>query len=480
VKHLSKPELLAALAAVSLLATPALGLPVEAQPQPMEARLFAERNSFVALAGSVTPGVVSIDVAKTDVRPAASLPFDDPMLRRFFGDDFPFPRAPQERVRSGKGSGVIISEDGVILTNHHVVSGADNITVTLHDGREFPATVVGVDPSTDVAVVKIEGGGKLPAARLGNSRDLPIGSWLMAVGNPHGLTETVTVGILSGKGRVIGAGLYDDFLQTDAAINPGNSGGGLFNSEGELVGINTAMAGQGIGFAIPIEMAQKVASDLQSHGKVQRGYLGVSIQELTPALRQALKLPPDSKGVLLNQILPEGPASKAGLQAGDVVLELNGQPVANQRALLGLVAQAEVGSTVSLKVWRHGRALTLSSPVAHRPDDQADVAQSRPSPTARTPDSKSWSTGFQGSTVSPEMARRMRLERSGGVLIEQVRPGTPAARAGLRPGDVITEVDGQPVATLEALHGVLEKAGPAVAVLLTRGDRQIFTALERS
>lgn len=468
-KHPTKPKFLAALAALSLLATPALA-------QPLEARLFAERNSFVTLASRVTPSVVSIEVEKREVRPAASLPFDDPMLRRFFGDDLPFRQEPQERIRSGEGSGVIIAQDGLILTNHHVVSGADDIIVTLHDGRELKATLVGADSSTDVAVLKIDGAGALPAARIGSSRDLPIGSWLMAVGNPHGLEETVTVGILSGKGRVIGAGLYDDFLQTDAAINPGNSGGGLFNSEGELVGINTAVAGQGIGFAIPIEMAQKVASDLQAHGKVQRGYLGVGIQELTPAIRQALKLPSDLKGVLLNQILPEGPAGRAGLQAGDVVVELEGQPVASQRALLGLVAQAEVGSPVALKVWRQGKTLSLTSQVAARPDDQATAA----APKGKPPAVRSQSPGFRGATLTPELARRLQLEKSVGVLVEEVSPGTPAARAGLRPGDVITQVDGKSVTTLEDLNRALDQADTAVAVLVLRGDRQLFTALERS
>ena len=442
--------------------------------QPMDAKLFAERNSFVGLASRVTPSVVSIDIEKTEIREqgAADTPFDDPVLRRFFGDSAP--SEPQERVLSGKGSGVIISPDGVVLTNDHVVSGASDITITLQDGRQFKATLLGTDPTTDVAVVKIAAPDALPAARLGDSQNLPIGSWLMAVGNPHGLEETVTVGILSGKGRVIGAGLYDDFLQTDAAINPGNSGGGLFDSEGQLVGINTAVAGQGIGFAIPIEMAQKVAADLRAHGKVMRGYLGVAIQDLTPSLREALKLPAEVKGALLGQVLEEGPAGQAGLQPGDVVTELDGQPVANQRALLSMVAQSKVGSPVALKVWRAGKTVVLSSQVAQRPDDGAAAAAARPA----RPSARAESKGFRATTVTPELAERFQLPVDHGAVIQEVRQGSPAARAGLRAGDVVSQADGRPVASAEELNRIVDSAGTAVALLVARGDRQVFMALE--
>lgn len=359
------------LAALLLSQTPAWS-----QPSGTDAKIFAERNSFVGLASQVTPSVVNIDVEKHQSRRTSGLPFDDPAFQRFFGD---FPQRTQERVVTGKGSGVIISADGLVLTNNHVVEGASDIKITLQDGRQFTATLVGNDPSTDVAVVKIQANEPLPAAKMGSSLNLPIGSWLMAVGNPYGLEETVTVGILSGKGRVIGAGLYDDFLQTDAAINPGNSGGGLFNSEGELVGINTAVTGQNLGFAIPIEMARRVATDLQAHGKVMRGYLGVGLEELTPELREALKMPTGMKGALLGQILPDGPAARGGLQAGDVVLELDGHPIANERALLSVVAQSSVGKSVPVKVWRDGQQLDLQTPVAERP---AEVSSRQPEPEA--------------------------------------------------------------------------------------------------
>jgi serine protease Do len=452
--------------ALCLVSAPALS-------EPLDAKLFAERNSFVGLASSVTPSVVSIDVSKREVRQAAV--FDDPMMRRFFGD-LQMPER-QERIFSGKGSGVIVSPEGLLITNHHVVEGASEISVTLHDGRKLEARLVGADPSTDVAVLKVETPGALPAARIGSSQSLPIGSWLMAVGNPHGLEETVTVGILSGKGRVIGAGLYDDFLQTDAAINPGNSGGGLFNSEGELVGINTAVAGQGIGFAIPIEMAQKVALDLQAHGKVLRGYLGVAIQELTPALREALRLPADVKGALLGQVLSSGPAARSGLRPGDVVVEFNGQPVSDQRDLLALVAQAQVGSNAPLTVWRQGRTETLSTSVAQRPDETIADSSPEPARDERSPES----SGFRGVTLTPELAHRLQLPQSQGVLLQAVQPGSRAARAGLRAGDVITQADGQGVTTPEQLERILsQQQGNSIALLVARGDRQVFLALERA
>jgi serine protease Do len=440
--------------------------------QPIDAKLFAERNSFVALAGRVTPSVVNIDVIKRSTSAAADLPFDDPTFRRFFGE---VPEPEREREVSGSGSGVIISADGLILTNNHVVSGASDIEVTLQDGRQLKARLLGLDPSTDVAVLKVESSTPLPAALIGSSESLPIGSWLMAVGNPYGLEETVTVGILSGKGREIGVGIYDDFLQTDAAINPGNSGGGLFNSEGQLVGINTAVAGQGIGFAIPIEMAQRVANELQARGKVQRGYLGVAIQDLTPSLREALRLPPEVKGALLGQVLAGGPAAKGGLQPGDVVVEFEGHPIANQKALLARVAQARVGSTAQLKVWRRGRTESLSTAIAERP---SEVAEAAPRPAAAT--SKTAGSGFSAVNLTPELARRLGLPQSTGVVIQQVRQGSPAARAGLRAGDVITQANGQAISSMEDLDRVLLQTEKAIALLVTRGQRQLFLALPRS
>lgn len=455
IRTLKKPCAKFAIPIVATLAL--LGSPIVAQP--LDAKLFAEKNSFVALASQVTPSVVNIDVEK---RQAA--------FSRFFGDRYQQP----ERVLSGKGSGVILSAEGIVLTNHHVVDGATDIQVTLHDGRRLSGRVLGSDASTDVAVVKVETESPLPAARIGSSADLPIGSWVMAVGNPYGLEETVTVGILSGKGRDIGVGLYDDFLQTDAAINPGNSGGGLFNSEGQLVGINTAVKGQNLGFAIPIEMAQRVASQLATSGKVSRGFLGVGIQTLTPELRRALKVPDQIKGALLGQILPDGPAAKAGFEPGDLVTEFNGAPVEGEKALLGLVAQAKVGQTVPVKVWRKGASKSLSTSVVERPGPSERAPEVKPSSSAG-PESRQ--LGFRGSDLTAELASRLGVEARQGVVVLEVRPGGRADRAGLRRGDVILEIDGQAVTGFAQFERLASAAKEPVALLVGRGEQQRLVAL---
>lgn len=447
------------------------GLILTASPslsQPIDAKLFAEKNSFVGLASQVTPSVVNIDVEKRQA--ATNAPMDDPVFRRFFGDRY----QQQERVVSGRGSGVILSPDGVVLTNHHVVAGASDIQVTLHDGRRLTARVLGSDANTDVAVVKVDSPVPLPAARIGSASDLPIGSWVMAVGNPYGLAETVTVGILSGKGRDIGVGLYDDFLQTDAAINPGNSGGGLFNSEGQLVGINTAVKGQGLGFAIPIELAQRVASELQVSGKVSRGFLGVGIQALTPELRQALKVPTDLKGALLGQVFPDGPAAKAGFEAGDIVTEFQGRPVDGERSLLSLVAQAKVGQSVPVKVWRQGAFKSLSTQVAERPTLEQSQESPTPEPTQKP---ESQRLGLQGSELTPELATRLGVSATQGVVVMDVRPGGRADKAGLRRGDVILKADNQVVKSLSDLEQRIAKSQQSVALLVVRGQQQRLVAI---
>lgn len=460
-KRFCSQLLVSFLATLSLCATCVLA-------QPTEARIFAEKNSFVALASQVTPSVVNIDVEKRQSARAQTLPFDDPFFRRFFGERF----AQPERVLSGRGSGVILSADGTVLTNHHVVDGATDIQVTMHDGRSLSGRVLGSDPSTDVAVIKVESSEPLPAARIGNSAQLPIGSWVMAVGNPYGLRETVTVGILSGKGRDIGVGLYDDFLQTDAAINPGNSGGGLFDSEGRLIGINTAVKGQNLGFAIPIEMAQRVASQLASTGKVSRGFLGVGLQTLTPELRQALKVPDEIKGALLGQILPDGPAVASGLSPGDIVLEFNGSPVETEKSLLAMVAQSTVGDTVEMKVWRKGQILTVRTEVAERPAPEAAQRPERPSEAAP----QMGELGLRLGEVTPEIASRLGVKAGQGLVVLETRPGGRADRAGLRRGDVILEIDGAVARHSGELERKAKGSKSPVALLVTRASQQRLVA----
>lgn len=454
-----------------MVAASLIQLPVWAQTT--EGHVAQERQSFVQLASEVTPSVVNIDVSKKAVRRASSLPFDDPIFRRFFGE-FPLGQ-DQETVVTGKGSGVIIRSDGLILTNNHVVSGASDVEVTLKDGRQLKATVIGTDPTTDLAVLRVTSPQALPAAKLGRAEDLPIGSWLMAVGNPYGLQETVTVGILSGKGRVIGAGLYDDFLQTDAAINPGNSGGGLFDIRGELVGINTAVAGQNLGFAIPIEIAQRVASELESHGKVVRGYLGVGIQDLTPSLREGLKVPSGIEGALVGQVLDKSPGAVAGLRPGDVVVEFDGRRIGSQRTFLSRVAQAKVGVPTPLKVYRKGQLVQLKVTVGERP---GEVAKSQAEPTSLSKQS-SEDLGFQVADLTPELAHRLKIASRQGAVVATVRPGSPAARAGLRVGDVILEANGGPIARASDFERALKAGADSVALLIARGDQTVFLGLDR-
>ena len=314
--------------------------------------------SFADLVQQLTPTVVNIKVAK--MAQAGNFawpempegPFRE-FFKRFYQD---MPRSPEQFKRQGTGSGVIISADGYIVTNHHVVEGAEEVLVTLADQREFKAQVVGRDPKTDLAVLKVETKEKLPVATLGDSEALRVGDWVIAIGNPFGFTHTVTAGIVSAKDRVIGAGPYDDFIQTDASINPGNSGGPLFNTRGEVVGINTAIVpqGQGIGFAIAVNTAKPLIPQLVSKGEVTRGYLGVNIQSITPELTRALALE-DRQGALVTDVMPGTPAEKAGLKRGDVIVAFNGKEVNSSRDLPPMVAHMPVGQEATITVLRQGK-----------------------------------------------------------------------------------------------------------------------------
>lgn len=317
-----------------------------------DAQVNRELGTFAKLAKRLKPSVVNI----VSVHPGRQI-----QLRR---------GRLMEQPVEGQGSGVIISPDGLVLTNNHVVANATELKVTLMDDRELPAKVIGTDPGTDLALLKLETKEPLPAARLGDSSRLEVGDWVMAIGNPFGLEATVTVGVLSGSGRTLGSSPYDEFLQTDAAINPGNSGGPLFNTAGEVVGINTAImsSGQGIGFAIPINLAKDIAAQLQNQGKVVRGFVGIGIAPLTEEIRQELKLDSKVQGALVASVVPGGPAEKAGAQEADVVTGLNGRKIVSDRDLLNQIASARVGSTAELEVVREGRELTLKVQIAERPD----------------------------------------------------------------------------------------------------------------
>jgi serine protease Do len=437
----------------------------------------AKPTSFAALAKKLSPSVVNIKVVKVEKvgfnRPDIAIPdgpFGD-MVKKFFQE---MPQAPESRKALGAGSGVIISKDGYILTNNHVVEGAKEVTVTLANHQEYKARVVGRDPKTDLAVLKIKTDKSLPAVTMGDSDQLQVGDWVVAIGNPFGLNNTVTSGIVSAKGRVIGAGPYDNFIQTDASINPGNSGGALLNMQGELVGINTAIIpnGQGIGFAIPVNTAKPLVPQLISKGEVTRGYLGVNIQNITPELAKAMHLQ-DRKGALVADVVPGGPADQGGIKRGDVIIAYNGKAVEDSHHLPPLVAATPVNQEATVTILRNGKEQKLSMKVGRLPGDKAASAQ------PLHPAAGKW--GLQLRDVNPQMAQRYRLKEDKGVVVTGVEPGSRAEAAGLQRGDLILEVNRQPVNSVkEALKNINRSQDKDQLLLLVQRDKgKFFVPLEQ-
>ncbi|MFM2153976.1 MAG: hypothetical protein RL199_2411, partial [Pseudomonadota bacterium] len=416
-------------------------------------RQTAAMPSLAPLVKELRPAVVNIYTTQ-NVRPRRGMqPWGGPQgneefqdfFEHFFGGRMP-PR--QEMKRQALGSGFLVG-GGRALTNNHVIDGADEIRVKLEDGREFAAKLVGRDPSTDVALLQLEGDGveKLPAVRLGDSDGLEVGDYVVAIGNPFGLSMTVTSGIVSAKERVIGAGPYDDFIQTDASINPGNSGGPLFNLKGEVVGINTAIVakGQGIGFAVPVNIVRDLLPQLQTKGRVARGWLGVGIQEITPELARTFGIPP-GKGALISQVFPNGPAAKAGLQGGDVVLEFNGRPVDSPGALSRAVAVTPPGGTAPMRFRRDGKESTTDVTVAEREDETASIEAPPKGGSAEAKGSAN--IGVTVSAITPELARRLGIAEGEGLAVTDVHEGSAAEKAGVQAGDVLLEFQRQRVPTI--------------------------------
>ena len=422
-------------------------------------------DNFSALAEQVGPAVVNIQVAKTagetGMRPQfRGNPFGDERFKEFFGG-----QQQPERKQGGLGTGFIIDKTGLIITNNHVVEDADTIKVKLKDEREFDAKVVGRDPQTDLALIKVDAKGELPVARLGRSAELKVGEWVLAVGSPFGLEQTVTAGIVSAKGRAIGSGPYDDFIQTDASINPGNSGGPLVNLNGEVVGINTAIIaqGQGIGFAIPIDMATKIVAQLKDNGEVTRGWLGVNIQDLKGELADYYGAK-GGEGVLVTEVVPGNPAEKAGIKAKDIITAVDGEKVRTSRELTAKAATLPVGETTKITVVRDGKERTVDVKVAKRPVTVADAG--------KPPVEKEGEYGLQVTDLTPEMARRLKTNREAGVVVVGVRPDSKAAKAGLQQGDLILEVDRQNVSSTGELKQLLAKhtGGDGIALLVQRAN----------
>ncbi len=443
--------------------------------------------TFREVARKAGPSVVAI--TSTQYVEVRRMPFpflEDPLLRRFFGDpreDDGQESRPRVREvpRTGLGSGVIVDADGHILTNNHVVAGADEIEVVLADERRFEAKVIGTDPPTDIAVIKIDGDG-LPTAQLGDSDKVEVGDWVLAIGQPLGLAKTVTAGIISAKGRAsVGIADYEDFIQTDAAINPGNSGGPLVNLRGRVIGINTAIASRsggfmGIGFSVPINMAREVMKRLQDEGEVVRGWLGVGIQAVTKDMAESLGLDA-AEGVLVNQVFEDGPADEAGVEAGDVIVAFGGEPVTNPRELQTAVAWTEPGKRAKVELLRGGKRKTVTVEVGRRSEaPQVAGTQPKEEEPAELED-----LGLEVGPVTPQAAEQLGYDQGQGVLVTGVETGGVAQRAGLRPGMLILRVAGQKVTSVREFRSRIEKADLAkgVPMLVRAGDRQMFVLLKQ-
>jgi serine protease Do len=441
-----------------------------------------EKHSLVAkLAQAAAAGVVNVHTSKTVVRetsPFGGLPFDVPELFGRRGGERgrrqqPAPR--QEFKVPSLGSGFVISPDGYIVTNNHVVDGVDEIKVHFSDGVVRDAKIIGQDPKTDLALIQVADAKDLPALPLGDSDAILPGDFVVAIGNPFGLDHTVTFGIVSAKGRELGQGPYDDYIQTDAAINPGNSGGPLLDLSGAVIGINSAINPQAntIGFAVPINLAKEILPQLKASGSVTRGWLGVSIQEVTPELASALKL--DVKeGALVAQVTPGGPADKAGVQRGDVIQSFAGKAVSRPRDLSRAVASTEVGTTAEVVVLRDGKSVALEAKIEKLASSPEAAAQGERGQSAGAA-----ALGLEVSDLDDELREQFGLKDAKGAVIAGVEPGSPAADAGLRPGDLVVEVDRKPVASAAELEKQIGSGGDSLLFLVRRGEATIFVAVNR-
>ncbi len=475
---------------VTWLALAVLVVPVQAQKSGLES-LRKTGKAFASVAKGVSPAVVFIKVEKMVTQPPIEFsspfggegnPFGDDFFRRFFGEPFPHnrsrqqPQPPKKKQRVvSQGSGFIVSADGYILTNNHVVGDADKIMVKLEDGRVFKAKTIGTDPHTDVAVIKIDAK-NLPVLQLGDSDVLEVGEWVIAIGNPFGLSHTLTAGIVSAKGRSsLGIADYENFIQTDAAINPGNSGGPLVNLEGKVIGMNTAIFSRsggymGIGFAIPINMVKAIWDQLIKHGSVIRGYLGIVIQELTPDLAKTFGLD-GRKGILVAQVSEGSPAEKAGLKQGDVIVEFDGKPVERMGAFRNHVSLKEPGTKEKLTVLRDGKPKTLTVTIGKLPAS---------GPAAGAP-SHSWQKlGITVKTLTRELAERFGYQGETGVIVTQVTPGSVAEMAGIRSGTLIKEVNRKLINNVDEFEQAIKQSATKGAVLLLIKDGKIvrYVALE--
>jgi len=443
------------------------------------------RTGFAPVVKGVLPDVVNISTSKVVKASEQQQQFDmpdgmPPFFQQFFGQQFGpnsegHSMKPRDQREDSLGSGVIVSPDGYILTNNHVIDGATDVRVTFADKRQLKATVIGSDPKTDIAVLKVDGSG-FPAITIGDSSKVQVGDYALAIGDPFGVGQTVTMGIISALNRGnLGIEDYEDFIQTDAPINPGNSGGALINDRGELVGINTAIlshgsgGNEGIGFAIPINMARGVMSQILDHGKVNRAYLGIMVQDITPGISKAMNLK-DMKGVLVGDVSPSGPAQRSGVQRGDVILEVNGKPMEDSRELRNTISMMDPTATVHLKLLRSGTPTDVSVKLGELPTDK-EQAKTEEGSSEKALD------GVTVENLDAQSAKQLGLPAAAaGVVVTDIDPSSPLAAAGLRRGDVIQEVNHQPVKNVAQLEEAMRKAGNNPLLLVNRKGSTLFLA----
>lgn len=452
-------------AAVPVAPAPVAPAPVASAPL----AALPDMSSIVARAGGAVVNIsISGKVKNAGLQGIPGLDPSDPFYEFFKRFGMPQQRGGERQVH-GQGSGFIIRADGLILTNAHVVDGADDVSVKMVDKREFKAKVLGVDKATDVAVLKIDAQ-NLPTVKIGNSTRTRVGEWVLAIGSPYGFENSATAGIISAKSRSLPDDNYVPFIQTDVAVNPGNSGGPLFNMAGEVIGVNSQIYSrtggyQGLSFSIPIEVAMSVQEQIVKHGKVERGRIGVAIQEVNQSLAESFGLNKPA-GALVSSVDAGGPAAKAGLEPGDVILALNGKEIASSGELPPLVANTRPGETVKLKIWRKGAAKDVDVKVAALKDAKVSADDSKEAPAGRL--------GLAVRPLNPEERRQANGE--GGLLV-QAASGA-AAKAGIQPGDVVLSVNGEPVNSVEKLRGLVAKAGKRIALLIMREDAKIFVPVE--
>jgi serine protease Do len=470
---------------VSLVLVSALASSTFAQSSAKAAKELS--GAFSAAAKEAMPAVVSIRIEKTIEANPMETPFEyndpfggfgDDFLRKFFGNRLPQQQTPQKYLEQGLGSGFIISKDGYILTNNHVVGNVDKITVQLKDGRKFEnAKLIGTDPDTEVALIKIEGD-NFPVLPMGDSDKIEIGDWVIAIGNPFGLSETVTVGVVSAVGRSnVGIAAYENFIQTDAAINPGNSGGPLINLDGQAIGINTAIYSEsggymGIGFAIPINMARNIAEQLKKNGKVTRGYLGIYGQDVTEDMAQLLGLK-SSQGIIVTTVEKGSPADKAGIESHDVFLEINGKKIESYDSFRNEIAMLKPDSEVKLLVSRGGKTSEVTVTLGERPPEVAQGNQPTVQPQSQQ------TMGIQVQNLTKDLADRFGYTLGEGVIVTRVVQGGPAAEAGIKPGDLIQSVNRQSVSSVDEFEQAVSRAkGNKILLLIKHGEYSQFVIVQ--